>query len=326
MRIALWDIAGPLKDRLRPFLDRSDVLVDIDTAPPQPVGVDVVVASRFGEADARRATYRLLQAPGAGVDKIAIDAVDPAAWLCNAYEHEGPIAEYVFAAILDHALNYGNLTQRIANEGWAGAYFSRPAHGEIAGKTLGLIGLGHIGAAIAHRAKAFGMNVMAIAATPRAKLPPDVDWIATAERLSEMLPRVDYLVLAAPLTESTRGMLAMPQFRSMKKSAVIVNIARAEIAVEEDLYEALKQGVIGGAVIDAWYRYPASKTDAVTPSRFPFEALPNVRMTPHSAAWTDALWDRRLKMIADNVRRLEKGAPLLNVVRAPVAQAARSAG
>ena len=204
MRIALWDIAAPLKEKLRPLLDAADTFVDVPQAPSAPVSVDVVIASRFAEKDAARATFRLLQAPGAGTDKIAFDAVDPAAFVCNAYEHEGPIAEYVFAAILDHAIGYQALTRQIADKGWGGAYFSRPPHGEVAGCTLGLVGLGHIGAAVATRAKAFGMTVMAVTHSGRTQS-QNVDWIATADRLGEMLARVDFLILACPLTEETRG-------------------------------------------------------------------------------------------------------------------------
>jgi phosphoglycerate dehydrogenase-like enzyme len=325
MRIALWDIAVPLRDKLRPLLEPEDAFVEVPAAPAAPVDIDVLVASRFAAADAARVRFRLLQAPGAGVDKIALDAVDAAAWVANAYEHEGPIAEYVLAAILEHTIGYQAMTRQIAEKGWAGAYFNRLPHGEVAGKTLGLIGLGHIGAAIAHRAKAFGMTVMAITGSRRASA-PDVDWIATGERLDELLQRSDFVVLAAPLNDATRGMLATPQFQRMKRSALLVNVARAEIAIEADLFEALKQGVIAGAVIDPWYQYPTSKTDPVTPSRFPFAELPNVRMTPHASAWSDRIWDRRCRVIADNIRRLARGERPVNLVREPAANPRRAAG
>lgn len=326
MRIALFDIAAPLADRIRPYLTADDVIVDVPDSPDTPVAVDVLIASRFAAKEAARVTCRLLQAPGAGTDKIDFALVAPEASICNAYEHEGPIAEYVFAAVLDHALGFGAMTRHIADLGWGGAYFSRPAHGEVAGRTLGLVGLGHIGAAIARRAKAFDMTVMAVTASRHASA-PDVDWIATSEQLDALLARSDYLVLACPLTDATRGMLAMRQLKQMKPTAVLINVARAEIADEADLYAALKDGVIAGAVLDAWYRYPASATDELTPSRFPFGDLANVRMTPHSAAWTHGIWERRGVVFGDNIARLRAGDPLLNVVRSPlVAPPRRSTG
>ena len=317
MRIALWDIARTLEGRLRQQLAPGDTIVEVPAAPEKPVDVDVVIASRFGTADTGRARFRLLQVPGAGIDKIVLDAVPRDAIVCNAYGHEQPISEYCFAAMLDHATTFGELIRHIPERGWGGAYFSRTPHGELAGKTLGLLGLGHIGAAVAKRARAFDMRVMAVTGSRRASAPPDVDWIGTADRLAEVLAAADYLVIACPLNDATRGMLGMKQFRQMKPSALIVNVARGEIAVEEDLFAALKAGVIGGAVLDAWYRYPASATDPVTPSRFPFGELANVRMTAHSAAWTDGVWERRCAFFVENIARLKAGKPLLNLVREP---------
>ncbi len=217
------------------------------------------------------------------------------------------------------------MIRRIGDVGWAEAYLSRPVRDEVAGKVLGLIGLGHIGAAIARRAKAFDMTVMAVTGSGRPGA-VNVDWLATADRLDEMLAAADFVVIACPLTERTRGMLAMPQFRRMKKTALLINVARAEIANEDDLYEALRQGITGGAVIDTWYRYPTSRSDAVSPGHCPFETLPNVRMTPHAAAWTDDVWQRRCAVFADNIARLRMGQLLVNVVRPPLGAKERVAG
>jgi len=318
MRIALWDIAGPQKDRLARHLPSSDVFVDIPAAPAAPVTVDVVVASRFGAQDNRRANFRLLQVAGAGTDKIDFAALPPEAYACNAYEHEGPIAEYIMTAILDHTTGFTALTRRMPELGWTKAYMTRQAHGEVAGKTIGLVGFGHIGQAVAKRARAFGMTVMAVTGGRHAAL-PEADWFATVDQLGELLQRSDYVVLACPLTERTRGLIGNAELHHMKRSALLVNVARAEVAVEEDLFEGLKSGVIAGAVLDPWYRYPTSPTDIVEPSRFPFGSLPNVRMTPHAAGWTSEVWDRRVAFFARNIERLRAGEPLLNIVHTPSA-------
>ena len=151
MRIALADIARTQADRLRLRLP-DDELVEFPEGATGMGEVDVLVASRFGAADPGRIAFRLLQVPGAGLDKIALAAVPPASWVCNAYEHEGPIAEYVLSAMLDATVGLGGLAREIQEKGWAGAYFSRRPHGELAGRTVGLIGLGHIGGAVARRA------------------------------------------------------------------------------------------------------------------------------------------------------------------------------
>lgn len=319
MRIALSDLARAQRPRLQDLLGADDEVVDLTDVTERSNSVDVVIASRFGPAEAERATFRLLQVPGAGLDKIVLDAVPPDAWICNAYEHEAPIAEYVFAAMLDATVDLGSLARQIPDKGWAGAYFSRKPHGELFGKTVGLLGLGHIGRAIARRAKAFDMRVMAVAARPRDSA-PDVDWIATQEKLGDLLAEADFVVLACPLNDATRGAIGARELGRMKPGAVLINVARAEIVVEHDLYEALKAGRIGGAVLDPWYAYPASVEDrAAEPSRYPFASLPNVRMTAHSAAWTDGVWERRCLLFAENITRLKAGRPLLNVVRGPVA-------
>ncbi len=321
MRIALMDIAIGRKKLLSGLLTPADEFVDVPDDPASPIEVDVVIASRFAEKDAARVNFRLLQVPGAGVDKIVFGALPPSAWVCNAFEHEVPIAEYVFAAMLDHVIHFGAMTRWIGERGWAGAYFSRPPHGELAGKTIGLIGLGHIGAAVAVRAKAFDMTVLAVTARRRESA-PNVDWIATTDKLGEMLARSDFVVVACPLSDATRGMLSKAELARMKPHALLINVGRAEIAVEADLFDALERKAIGGAVLDTWYRYPTSPSDEVAPANLPFETLPNVRMTPHSAGWTEGVWERRCSVFADNIRRLEAGRPLLNVVRE--GEAARS--
>src|SRR5258708_34504453 len=104
MRIALWDIAAAQQDRLRALLAPDDEIAAADAAPGGRLDVDVLIASRFSAAEAARATFRLLQVPGAGLDRIDLAAVPDSAVVCNAFEHESPIAEYVMAAILEHAI------------------------------------------------------------------------------------------------------------------------------------------------------------------------------------------------------------------------------
>jgi phosphoglycerate dehydrogenase-like enzyme len=316
MRIALADLARNQRARLQPLLAGDDELVDSDRLPDGANDVDVLIASRLGAAEAARTRVRLLQVPGAGLDKIAIDAVARDIWICNAFEHEAPIAEYVLAAMLEAAVNLPALARQIPDKGWAGAYFSRQPHGELLGRTLGLVGLGHIGRAVAARAKAFGMRVMAVVSRPRTGA-DDVDWIATDARLGEMLGEADFVVLACPLNDATRGMIGARELAAMKRDARLINVARAEVVDEDALYEALKAGRIAGAWLDPWYAYPAGPDDAAArPSRRPFWELPNVRMTAHSAGWTDGVWARRCRLFAENIRRLKAGEALLNVVRA----------
>jgi phosphoglycerate dehydrogenase-like enzyme len=316
MRIALADIARAQADVLRRLMPGEDI-VEIADMTQAVDRLDVLIASRFGAADGACHRFRLLQVPGAGLDKIELAAVPSAATVCNAYEHEGPIAEYVLSAMLDATVGLSALAREMPEKGWGCAYFSRQPHGELAGKTVGLVGLGHIGAAVARRAKAFDMRVMAVVARPR-QGEPNVDWIATGQGLGDLLAAADFAVVACPLSAETRGMIGAAELGRMKRSAILINVARAEIVAEDALFAALQSGIIGGAVLDPWYRYPGHADDPVEPSRSPFMSLANVRMTPHASAWTAEVWHRRVRFFADNIARLKEGRPLLNVVRLPL--------
>ncbi len=275
-------------------------------------GANVVVALRFRRQGASP-RFSLLHVPGAGLDGIDFASLPPGCIVCNVFEHEGPIAEYVLLALLEWQIRLGAMRARFSPETWPDAYRHRVPHGELLGATLGLLGFGRIGRAIAARAKAFGMRVVAV---DQAAVTPDglADAVLPPAELGRLLGEADFLVVACPLTDSTRGLLDARTLRQMKRTAVLINVSRAEIADEAALYEALSTGVIAGAFLDVWYRYPGGADEAVAPSRFPFHTLPQVYATPHSCAWTTELPHRRYRVIAENIRRWAAGETLLNMV------------
>lgn len=319
IRIALLGNTMAQADRLSRQLPFEHRIFGIDDLPEE--RIDVAVALRFGKAEAQKLQPRLLHLPGAGADAIDFEWLPKDCTLCNVFEHEGPIAEYVMLAMLDWEIGYAAMTRTFSAAGWSDAYRKRKPHGELAGKTIGLIGVGHIGAAIAARATAFNMQTVAIASKVR-EPEGHMEWIGDRSRLGELLAIADYVVVACPLTEETRGMIGKAELAQMKPTAVLINIARGEIADEEALFETLRDRRIAGAVLDAWYRYPAAPDDQVEPSRFAFDRLENVRATPHASAWTSALFERRYTFIADNIRRFAAGKPLTNVIRAPMEERA----
>lgn len=284
---------------------------------------DVIISLRFSRRVAPAPTFRLLHVPGAGLDGIDFDTLPDQCTVCNVYEHEIPIAEYVFAAMLERETGFARMSQAFTAQSWSDQYRSRQPHGELAGKVLALIGYGRIGRAIARRAKAFDMRVLALA--PHAvDTDGQVDEMLRPAQLPQALMQADYVAVVCPLTDATRGMIAAPQLAQMKPDAVLINVSRSEIVNERDLYHALSTQRIGGAVLDVWYQYPKGAHDTVPPSAFAFADLPNVWCTPHSSAWTRLLPQRRYRAIAGNIRQLALGRPLINVVRAPVV-GARSA-
>jgi phosphoglycerate dehydrogenase-like enzyme len=279
--------------------------------------VDAVVSLRFGTDEAERYVPSLLHLPGAGADAIEFERLPPECAVCNVFEHEIPIAEYVMAAILNHAIGYVEMVRNFSSERFGQLFASRKTHAEIHGKTLGIVGFGHIGKLVTQRAQAFGMRVHAISRSGHA---PQADQAGDMSQLPEMLRQADFVLIACPLTPETRGAIGAAQLRLMKRTAVLINVSRAPIVDEEALYRVLSEGLIGGATLDVWYQYPAPDHPAPRPSRFAFEELPNVHCTVHSCAWTEEMFDRRFALIADNLKRLRDGRPLLNVIRQSVAR------
>jgi len=311
MRIAMLDVAAPQKQRLAVLLDFEHVFVEPRPDPSSAQPVDAVIALRFGAPQAQLFQPRLLHLPGAGDDAVDKGCLSPGSVICNVFEHETSLAEYVLAAMLEHAIGYGRLRQQFQADRWQQTYAARNTHAELHGKTLGLIGYGHIGRAVADRARAFGMKVHAISNSGNA---PGSHWCATPDKLDELLENADYLVIACPLTPATRGMIGERQLTAMKRSAVLINISRAQIVEEKPLYEALLRGRLAGATLDVWYAYPTADNPHVPPAQCPFWELPNVHCTAHTSALTEELYERRYAVIAANLGRLRRGEPLSNVI------------
>jgi phosphoglycerate dehydrogenase-like enzyme len=110
------------------------------------------------------------------------------------------------------------------------------------------------------------------------------------------------------LTPETRGLLGARELSLMKRSAMLVNVARGEVVNEDALYEALRKGTIAGAALDVWYRYPAGPGPTLPATR-PFHELSNVLMTPHVSGWTDGMLSARADVIAGNIERVGRGEP-----------------
>jgi phosphoglycerate dehydrogenase-like enzyme len=278
---------------------------------------DVVVSLRFSRPGKRAPRFGLLHVPGAGVDGIDFECLCQQTTVCNVFEHEIPIAEFVLGQMLEWEIGAAEMRRGFSPEGWSQAYRSRVPHGELYGKTIGIVGFGRIGREIALRARAFGMQVVAVSTRPQRE--GLADRIVKPEALSSVLGEADYVALACPLNGTTRNMIGAAELTAMKESAVLINVSRAEIVDEAALFSALSGRRIGGAVLDVWYRYPVSADEDVAPSSLPFHTLENALCTPHSSAWTTRLPYRRYQRIADNLERLKRGEALFNVVREGVA-------
>ena len=178
----------------------------------------------------------------------------------------------------------------------------------ITGKTLGIVGYGEIGRATAVRAKALGLNIHAIRRRPELSgNDPVVDRsFAIADRAA-MLAGCDYVLLAAPLTEETRGLIGAAELAAMKSSAVLINLGRGPVVDEAALITALSSGQIRGAALDVFDVEPL-------PAGHPFWTMENVLISPHCADHTATWTDEAIQFFVDNCNRFLKGEPLENLV------------
>lgn len=314
MKILLHGQYAQQADRLAALAGAAhDVIPAKDLPPGGPIACDVLVSGRLAAGEAARVDARLLQVPGAGLDGIPLAALPADLPICNVFEHETPIAEYVTHAVLDHAIFPGGTAFGMDAAHWADTFRARPFHGEAQGRRVAIVGFGTIGRAIAQRLRALGLVIVAVNRKGSPDAAADEAW--PVARLAEALATVDVAVLCVPLDEATRGLVGAAELAAMKPDALLINVARAPVVDEEALYLALRDRRIGRAVLDVWYRYPQPGEAACPPSRFPFHELPNVRATPHISGWTEGLIARRYAVIAENIQRLADGRPLRNVVR-----------
>jgi phosphoglycerate dehydrogenase-like enzyme len=140
-----------------------------------------------------------------------------------------------------------------------------------------------------------------------------VAFLGGPELTDAVIGRSDYVLVSMPATPDTVGLMDRRRLGLMKATAFLINVARAEIADQDALYEALAQRSIAGAALDVWYRYPCEPGPAAPAAR-PFHELANVLMTPHVSGWTDGMLDARAKLIAENIRRIARGETPLNLV------------
>jgi phosphoglycerate dehydrogenase-like enzyme len=246
---------------------------------------------------------RWLHTPSAGVDHLLIPPVleRDIALTNSAGVHAIPIAEFVMALLLSRAKALTGYAAAQAERRWDRELEPQ----ELFERTMLILGIGGIGQAIAERAAAFGMRVWGSRRTPRPM--SGVERVVGMDGWRALLPEADYLILAAPLTEETRGMVDAAALAALKPGAYLVNIARGPLVDEPALIAALSTGRLAGAALDTFEQEPLEPES-------PLWSLPNVTITPHATAGSPRMRERQIGLFLENLRRFRNGEPLLNVV------------
>jgi D-2-hydroxyacid dehydrogenase (NADP+) len=229
--------------------------------------------------------------------------------ITNARDVHGPVvAEQVIAMIFALAKQIPVAVRFQQKHEWGQEAISKvTAPRELAGATVGLIGVGSIGRNVAKHAAALGMRVVAVREHPEKGKPEHVDEVWPSSQLIRLLGQSDYVVLSAPVTPETTGIIGKEQLAAMKPHARLINVGRGPLIDEPALIDALRSGKIGSAALDVFDQEPL-------PADSPLWDLENLLIMPHTAGISEKMWERHYALFSENLRRYFAGQPLLGVV------------
>jgi len=273
--------------------------------PPPGLAADVFFGGYFAWDDIARwieaAGVRWVQTSGTGVDKVPRAIYDGRIVTCARGASALPISEWVMAAVLAWAKRMPQTWLHEPPKHWN---FPRPALDSVAGSTLALVGLGGIGTAIARRALAFDMRVLALR---RTDAPSPVDGVHVVRSMKDLVADADHLVLAAPATPRTQHLIDAEVLAQVKPGIHLVNIARGALVDQDALRAALDDDRVAMATLDT-----------VNPEPLPeghwLYVHPKVRLSAHVSWYEPNLQQAAMEIFVDNLGRFQRGEPLREVV------------
>ena len=312
-RLELWIAPEWFADRLRKeFAEFEVVRIANDAVVEELPDTEIVFTFSLSPEQLGIArNLRWIHSPAAAVHQFLFsEFVNSDVILTNAREvHGAVVAEQVIAMIFAVAKRIPQATRFQQQRIWAQENIWELDGGprEIAGATVGLVGLGSIGRNVARHAAGLGMRVIAVRQHVDGPKPESVHEVLPTSRINEMLSAADYIVLAAPVTPATQHMIGREQLAKMKSGAFLINVGRGSLIDEPALIETLRKRKIGGAALDVFDQEPL-------PAESPFWDLDNLLIMPHTAGMTAKLWGRHYTLFSENLRRYLSGQPLLGLV------------
>jgi phosphoglycerate dehydrogenase-like enzyme len=255
---------------------------------------------------------RWIQAPAAGVGHLLYPEMRASGVLLTSARgiRARAIAEHVLGATIAlarqlpltirHQVTHEWIQDRLEGGGMSPIRTLR-------GARMGIVGLGAIGLEVARVAAPFGFHVSAIRRRIGEALPDGVEEVLVPEALPALLAKSDVLVLCAALTPQTRGLIGVREIAQMKRGALLVNVGRGPLIVDEAVVEGLSTGQLGGAALDVFTPEPLDPSS-------PYWDLPNVIITPHTSGAMADYYTPLVALFSANLRRYERGQPLLNLV------------
>lgn len=280
--------------RWRSLLAQADILFDFDY-------------TNADELPDLAPRVRWIQASSAGIGQFVTrrryhERFQGATFTTARGIHAVPLAEFCAFAMLGFSRGMFRMNDLQRQKQW-----ERFAGTDLLGRTLLIFGHGAIGREVAQRARSFGMKTIGVKRTVASENPADhhVDELYAAPDFRSLLPRADFLVLAAPHTASTERVLGRDELMLLPRGAFVVNIGRGALVDESAMIEALRDGHLGGAALDVFEKEPL-------PIDSPLWSMPNVLVSPHSASTSDRENGRLTELFCDNLRRFLRGEPLRN--------------
>jgi phosphoglycerate dehydrogenase-like enzyme len=312
-RVDAWTISSAHVERLRArfphitFLHSTTRESDVELAADADAAFALALTR---DAVARATRLRWLHASGHAIGHFPLaDLASRGIVVTNSRGVQAvPIAEHVMACLLALARKLPATLRDQQERAWRpNALTGEGSPWLLAGLTMGIIGTGTIGEAVATRAKAFRMRVIGLRRDPLRGIPQGFDEVLGSADRNRFLAAADVVVIAAPFTAATNRLIDSAAIEAMKPGAIVINVARGQLVDEMELVRALESGRLGGAALDVFAAEPL-------PADSPFWAMPNVIVTPHNAGFRAGHFDAVIHLFSENLTRYERGVGLLNVV------------